>query len=1023
MLRLRRFCIAINALSALSCALSDPVRDAQLTPVYGAEPWVSWWGNPIAQSAAVVLSARGTARFTVLTPRLLRLEYSPDGSFEDARTSVVWNRVLPVPPFETSTVGDTTTIDTGAFGVRLTYVDDGEPFSAASLNVLRRTPAYWPPSNASETWTPEQEPGADAGQLFGTFHTLDDGLTGFVGLNCSELDPNSDSGGAADFFPCDFGLLSKGGFSVVDDSRSPVWDNASGWLRTQDKAVCAADGAAARGEHCFAGAEQDTKDAALCWAAGCCAANAGTSETLDLWYSRERDDHFSDSENCSACGGIDYVFRHAQGVFAGAPGDGLVPLNLYWNAGPKAGAGGDNVASTFPPTQPGYDFARIMGYVFDPALPQPAGTVPLKLYYSATHLDHYTTAGAADEADAIALGYALVGLAGFITTPPSGPPPPAPPFWCFRPEGHRDLYLFAHGADYAAALADYVAIAGAVPVPRRHWLGVSWSKWNESEVQADSVAHVRELQAAGFPVDTLIYDMQWHRTPAWGGYSWDPARYPSPAAALAALHAMGVQTGANFHDADGVTRVANPERFAAFAAAVGADPGAAGVPFRIGNRTYADALQREVMAPLIAQGLDLAWTDFQQGFPGVDSVRGLVPTAALNHYRFYNFSAAPGLRGTQHSRYAGRGDHRHTSHFGGDVGQAWESLRFLIYFTATAANAPACWWGHEMMRAGGSVDDSAELFTRVNQFGAWSPIFTAWGNTGSNDDWWAMHEPHLSAVRGQLVNRQRLLPYRYSAAAAAHRTGVCPVRATYIDFPAEPAAYAASGQYMFGRDLVVAPAFAPVAPPINGTVAVAVWLPPADTGAWLAFDSPASPPFAAGATITFDADLATVPAFVRAGAVLPLLPRRLANVTGVASAQYASLEFNVYPGAAAGVAVVYEDDGMSTDYLLGRFAETTFAYAPDDSRGAGGGQQQICMRYNISTSGSYAGMVTAGREYSVFVLASPLPSAATVDGAPLPRAPADDTPASWFYTPAGDVHAFLPPPAAGLPPTSLVLCF
>jgi hypothetical protein len=512
---------AAGAMATATAAAAEPpapLPRATLAPAYGDEPWL-YFGNATADPAAVVLSAKGTARFTVLTPRLLRLEYSPAGGgagFEDARTLPVWNRRLPVPPFTSHTEGATTTIDTGDFGVLLTYTDDAAPFSPASLRVQRRTPAFF--ANASDTWTPDLEPGADAGQLFGTFHTLDDGLNGFVGLNCSELDPNNDSGAAADFFPCDFGLLSTGGFAVVDDSRSPVWDEAAGWLRTQDKALCPADGAA-RGQHCFAGATQDTKDAALCFAAGCCAAAGIASETLSLWFSASRDDHFSDNNaNCSACPGEGYVYRHEQGTFSSEPGEGLVPLNLYWNPSPSdtRGTSGDNVASTFPPTQPGYTFARILGYIADPAAPSPAGSTPLKVYYSAAHLDHYTVASAADEADALALGYALVGLAGYITLPASGPAPPAPPFSCFRPEGHRDLYLFAHGNDYDAALADYVAIAGSVPIPRRHFLGISWSKWNESEVQDDAQAHVRLLQQAGFPLDTLIFDMQVSAQPARG---------------------------------------------------------------------------------------------------------------------------------------------------------------------------------------------------------------------------------------------------------------------------------------------------------------------------------------------------------------------------------------------------------------------------------------------------------------------------------------------------------------------------
>jgi len=85
--------------------------------------------------------------------------------------------------------------------------------------------------------------------------------------------------------------------------------------------------------------------------------------------------HFSDNNaSCSACPGAGYVYKHEQGTFAAPPGAGLVALNLYWNAAPSAGSGGDNVASTFPPTQPGYTFARILGYVADPAAPQPAGS-------------------------------------------------------------------------------------------------------------------------------------------------------------------------------------------------------------------------------------------------------------------------------------------------------------------------------------------------------------------------------------------------------------------------------------------------------------------------------------------------------------------------------------------------------------------------------------------------------------------------------------------------------------------------
>ena len=55
--------------------------------------------NPVADPKAVVTV--GNARFTVLTPQLIRMEWSADGKFEDHASFVFINRRLPVPKFET----------------------------------------------------------------------------------------------------------------------------------------------------------------------------------------------------------------------------------------------------------------------------------------------------------------------------------------------------------------------------------------------------------------------------------------------------------------------------------------------------------------------------------------------------------------------------------------------------------------------------------------------------------------------------------------------------------------------------------------------------------------------------------------------------------------------------------------------------------------------------------------------------------------------------------------------------------
>src|ERR1700680_4068282 len=53
--------------------------------------------NPVAEPRAVV--TLGKARFTVLAPELIRMEWSADGKFEDHASFVFINRKLPVPKF------------------------------------------------------------------------------------------------------------------------------------------------------------------------------------------------------------------------------------------------------------------------------------------------------------------------------------------------------------------------------------------------------------------------------------------------------------------------------------------------------------------------------------------------------------------------------------------------------------------------------------------------------------------------------------------------------------------------------------------------------------------------------------------------------------------------------------------------------------------------------------------------------------------------------------------------------------
>lgn len=156
--------------------------------------------NPKADDKAVVVV--GNARFTVLTPQLIRMEWSEDGVFEDRATLTFVNRNIEVPQFKVYQSRSKVVIKTDK--LRLIY-HKGEKFSAKNLSaefMLGPNKVVW---HYGDT---------DSLNLMGTTRTLDKA----DGWNLNPKDPMEP------------GVISRSGWSVVDDSDRHLFvDVASHW--------------------------------------------------------------------------------------------------------------------------------------------------------------------------------------------------------------------------------------------------------------------------------------------------------------------------------------------------------------------------------------------------------------------------------------------------------------------------------------------------------------------------------------------------------------------------------------------------------------------------------------------------------------------------------------------------------------------------------------------------------------------------------------------------------------------------
>jgi alpha-glucosidase len=162
--------------------------------------------NPVADPKAVVTI--GKARFTVLTPELIRMEWAADGKFEDHASLVFLNRRPPAPKFQTHVVdpGGVLTIVTGSLAIN--YHPSDEPFTADNLSIRLTV------DGKLVTWHPGL---ADPENLQGTTRTLDGAL------------------GSKTVEPIEPGLVSRSGWALVDDSTRPLFDSADFSFRQGEK--------------------------------------------------------------------------------------------------------------------------------------------------------------------------------------------------------------------------------------------------------------------------------------------------------------------------------------------------------------------------------------------------------------------------------------------------------------------------------------------------------------------------------------------------------------------------------------------------------------------------------------------------------------------------------------------------------------------------------------------------------------------------------------------------------------------
>lgn len=167
--------------------------------------------EPKAKPYSTVIS--GNARFTVLTPRVIRLEWSESGEFTDSASLTMVNRKLPKVDYETKEENGSLFIKTEF--INLKYKLNSGKFNEANLSI------EYSDGSDDVLWQPGLE---NTQNLLGTTRTLDshDGDLYKRGKKRAKL-------------KLEQGLLSRDGWTLIDDSKRPLFDDSDwAWVKARD---------------------------------------------------------------------------------------------------------------------------------------------------------------------------------------------------------------------------------------------------------------------------------------------------------------------------------------------------------------------------------------------------------------------------------------------------------------------------------------------------------------------------------------------------------------------------------------------------------------------------------------------------------------------------------------------------------------------------------------------------------------------------------------------------------------------
>jgi alpha-D-xyloside xylohydrolase len=432
-------------------------------------------------------------------------------------------------------------------------------------------------------------------------------------------------------------------------------------------------------------------------------------------------------------------------------------------------------------------------------------------------------------------------------------------------EGNLIDYYFIYGPAFTTILNTYTDLTGKAAIPPK-WSFGTWMSRMSYFSQAEVMDVARKLRDMRFPSDVIHIDTGWFEQDWRCDWRFDRLRFSDPGLMFSEARQMGFriclwQTPYVIEGTD-VYREAQKKGLLAkkkgpflFISAFPASP----IDF---SKPEAVAWYQGKLKPLLHMGASAIKVDFGEGIEPSMSFQEYDGRQMHNLYALLYDKAAFDVvkettgEGIIWARSAYAGSQRYPVHWSGDNSATFENLLSCLRGGLSLGLSGFTFWSQD---TGGFVGvPSDDLYIRWTQLTVFQSHMRFHGTPPKFREPWQFAPETQRIVRNYLDLRYRLIPYLYSEAQIAAAGGLPLLRHLVIDFQDDPTVFNIEDQFMSGRALLVAPI-------LTKNKSRRIYLP---AGIW--YDFWTGERIEGRRWINREADIETIPVYVRGGTILPL---------------------------------------------------------------------------------------------------------------------------------------------------------